>query len=140
MLNSTLRTVFGMSKAGVSPIQGHIKPSYLIAGYFPEVQIFSNFPNGSRLRKIYSGFRRIDCGIEILCTQQLQTTIDPLCKQIVNCVTLIRKQALRLLPASRCPCTHGDHEWNILYQWHSFGISTYKVCHVTSVGVVIVNF
>ena len=36
------------------------------------------------------------------------------------CVALVHKQAPRLLLASS---THGNHEWMILYLWHSFRVN-----------------
>ena len=62
-------------------------------------EIFPDFPNWlttwENLFWTADCFRRLDCGIEILCTQQLQTDRE-------YCLTLVHKQAPRLLPASRC--------------------------------------
>jgi len=44
--------------------------AYCIVGYFPEVEIFLNFPNGFMTREnlfwTADCFRRLNCGIEIL--------------------------------------------------------------------------
>jgi len=64
---TALMLLLGMSgemSGGMPPSKCHI------AGYFPKVQIFSNFPNGlttwENLFWTADCFRRLDCGIEIL--------------------------------------------------------------------------
>ena len=69
--------------------------SILYSGLFSWGANFPGFPEWAHdLEKFILDFRRLDCGIEILCTQQLQTDRE-------YCVALVHKQALRLLPASR---------------------------------------
>ena len=49
---------------------------------------------------------------EVMCVMNGHTALQTDC---AYCIALVYKQAPRLLPVFRQSCTHGDHEWKILY-------------------------
>ena len=125
---------------------------YRIAGYFPEVQIFPNFPNGLTIREIYFGLVAALQGISpMLCnlargrastfprkvaiahcrdtprnvafnSRSFVHSTD--CKRIVNIVSLsfTNKHLVYCQRPDVPACIHGDHEWKILYR-HEDSIS-----------------
>ena len=75
---------------------------------------FPNFPNGLMTRE--NLFWTADCFSSLSFTN----------KHLVHKVVFVHKQAPCLLLAPRHSCTHGNHEWKILYRRHSSCVNTCK--------------